>query len=51
MRNGTERDFFEDLGVDGIIYQFKSFITVVSVILAYVYAIQTHSPSFVSHVG
>jgi hypothetical protein len=49
MRNGTERDFFEDLEVDGIIYLLKSFITVVSVILANVYSNQTQSLLFISH--
>jgi hypothetical protein len=51
MRNGTERDFFEDLGVDGIVYLLKSFVAIVSVSLAYVYAVQKQSLSFVSHVG
>jgi len=54
MADNAERDgkrFFEDLGVDGIIYLLKSFITTVCVILAYVYVVQTQSLSFVSHVG
>jgi hypothetical protein len=51
VRKGTERDLFKDAGVDGIIYLLKSFITIVSVILAYVYFVQTQSLSFVSHVG